>query len=118
VTSREEPVPDGHKVCPGCGLVRPAEQFHRNRATRDGLQPYCRGCARDRRPRWPGRLRAAANRAAVEEMIRRHPTEYVQLVRQHTARIQAEAERHQAERVGRPSDLIADALDQVPGDSG
>jgi hypothetical protein len=32
------------KRCPRCGETKSAAEFHKSRARRDGLQPYCRPC--------------------------------------------------------------------------
>lgn len=34
------------KRCPRCGLVKPASEWYKNRASRDGLQAYCKVCLR------------------------------------------------------------------------
>jgi hypothetical protein len=59
-------VPQGHKECPDCRIVKPESHFGRNRGMRDGLQFYCRPCNRIRIAKWrkanPGK--AAATQAA------------------------------------------------------
>lgn len=44
---------DGLRWCSGCATYMSAEQFHRNRSSvsGDGLQTYCRLCAREVRRR-------------------------------------------------------------------
>lgn len=37
-------IPKGSKKCFGCGAVKPHSEFHRNRASRDGMQTRCREC--------------------------------------------------------------------------
>src|SRR5690242_2823503 len=37
-------VPEGHKYCPACKQVKAVTEFSVNRAARDGLNGYCRGC--------------------------------------------------------------------------
>jgi hypothetical protein len=39
----------GAKRCFLCRVVRPVREFHRQAASRDGLQSYCRECAREYR---------------------------------------------------------------------
>jgi hypothetical protein len=34
------------KRCPGCGLTKPLDQWHKNRTNRDGLHVYCKSCRR------------------------------------------------------------------------
>lgn len=36
------------KVCPGCGIDKPASEFHKQTAAKDGLAYYCRACAAPR----------------------------------------------------------------------
>ena len=44
-------IPPGEKRCSRCGEVKPTSAFHRNRAQRDGMQHYCKSCARDYKSR-------------------------------------------------------------------
>lgn len=37
----DEPV---SKRCSRCGEVKPLDDFHRRRSSRDGRQPYCKAC--------------------------------------------------------------------------
>ena len=37
-------VPDGHKWCPDCGLVKPLQDFVRNASQPSGRAPYCKPC--------------------------------------------------------------------------
>jgi hypothetical protein len=37
-------VPEGHKWCPDCGLVKPFEEFPRTSASRTGCATYCLPC--------------------------------------------------------------------------
>jgi hypothetical protein len=37
-------VPDGHKWCPDCGLVKPLQDFVRNTSQPSGRAPYCKPC--------------------------------------------------------------------------
>ncbi|MEV5876006.1 endonuclease VII domain-containing protein [Streptomyces sp. NPDC052101] len=41
-------VPQGHKRCPQCGVVKPHSEWERNRATSDGWASYCRACRAER----------------------------------------------------------------------
>jgi Recombination endonuclease VII len=41
-------VPDGHKWCPDCGLVKPKAQFPRSRASGSGVGSYCLPCHNER----------------------------------------------------------------------
>jgi hypothetical protein len=34
------------KTCPGCKETKPVNEFTRNRARYDGLQPYCKVCSK------------------------------------------------------------------------
>jgi hypothetical protein len=35
---------DGMKLCGGCNTRKPLEEFHRNKAARDGRQTRCKPC--------------------------------------------------------------------------
>lgn len=37
------------KKCSSCGNELPISQFHKNAATKDGLQPYCKACIKAKR---------------------------------------------------------------------
>ena len=43
----------GGKRCPRCGRVLEHWQFNRSRHTRDGLQSYCKDCAREYKRKHP-----------------------------------------------------------------
>jgi hypothetical protein len=47
--------PPPWKRCPRCEEVKPAEQFHRHRTSKDGLQPYCAECSLIVRREWSER---------------------------------------------------------------
>lgn len=47
------PLPGGAKRCGRCGAEKPADEFHRNRSTPDGLHWVCRACNRDPSVRRP-----------------------------------------------------------------
>jgi Recombination endonuclease VII len=38
-------VPDGHRYCPDCGLIKPMTDFPRNRGDRAGYAAYCTSCS-------------------------------------------------------------------------
>ena len=38
--------PEGHKYCPGCTLITPLSNWHRNATTHDGYAAYCKDCRR------------------------------------------------------------------------
>lgn len=42
-------VPEGHKWCPRCNLVKPLEQFVKNRSAKSplGVHSYCKDCWRN-----------------------------------------------------------------------
>ena len=42
----------GTKRCPKCGEVKPADEFFRSSSSIDGLQSYCRSCAKDYNSTW------------------------------------------------------------------
>lgn len=81
--------------CTRCGEGYPptAEHFHRNPATRDGLDPWCKGCkqARARRRYVEGpdreRSRGRARARAVALLQRRHADEWRSL---YAAELEAE----------------------------
>jgi hypothetical protein len=50
------------RLCPDCGLVKPAGEFRRNRARPDGLAHYCTDCFKVRDARTYRRRRAAEGR--------------------------------------------------------
>jgi hypothetical protein len=37
-------VPEGHKYCPACKSIKPHDDWHRSRRTRDGLASQCKSC--------------------------------------------------------------------------
>ncbi|MFI7009559.1 endonuclease VII domain-containing protein [Streptomyces sp. NPDC050145] len=41
-------VPDGHKRCPQCQVVKPHSDWERNRSSSDGWSSYCRECRAER----------------------------------------------------------------------
>src|SRR3954453_18989379 len=40
----EADVPEGHKWCPDCGIVKPFDAFPRTRASASGCYTYCKPC--------------------------------------------------------------------------
>jgi hypothetical protein len=40
---------DGKKNCPSCKLTKPVVSFSKNRATKDGLQTYCKECLAEKK---------------------------------------------------------------------
>ena len=42
-----EEIPEGYKRCYVCGEIKPVGVFSKNRSERDGLQYYCKICARE-----------------------------------------------------------------------
>lgn len=40
--------PDYRKTCPQCGVTKSSVDFHRDRSSKDGLQCYCKDCAKQR----------------------------------------------------------------------
>ncbi|MGW3358483.1 endonuclease VII domain-containing protein [Streptomyces bungoensis] len=41
-------VPDGHKLCRACGVVKPHSEWHRNATASDGLSTRCKACRAER----------------------------------------------------------------------
>ena len=69
-----------HKTCPGCGVVKPRAAFNKQAAAKDGLQTYCKPCARERRrAEDPDRKRQRRRRWRLANLD-------AQLVRERTAR--------------------------------
>ena len=78
------------KRCPGCGSVKLAEFFSRNKSRKDGLQSQCKDCAR---------LWREENREAVIEGRRRYRKENLEAERERQRRyyeenLEAERERN------------------------
>lgn len=48
VKPRDLVVPDGHKWCPDCEIVKPLAEFPANRSTRSGYMSYCKPCFNQR----------------------------------------------------------------------
>lgn len=44
---RRSQYPDGHKLCPKCGAVKPFSDFHKNKTKRNGLNSSCKLCHND-----------------------------------------------------------------------
>ncbi|MFC9929387.1 endonuclease VII domain-containing protein [Streptomyces sp. NPDC127190] len=42
------PVPQGHKRCPQCEVVKPLCEWERNKSSSDGWASYCRACRAER----------------------------------------------------------------------
>ena len=55
------------KVCSNCGEEKPASDFGRNKALRDGLSFYCLHCNRERNNRW-----YRESRRAIGKQVRDH----------------------------------------------
>lgn len=74
------------KRCPRCTQTKPAAEWNRSSASRDGLAGYCRPCSRDVAREWnaanPGRHTAltrawrAANPERARELSRRAKAAY------------------------------------------
>ena len=45
-------IPEGAKVCYVCKTLKDCEDFGVNRTRPDGLQTYCRKCAKDQQTKW------------------------------------------------------------------
>lgn len=56
------------KTCSRCARVRSTDDFHRRRASRDGIQPFCKDCARNRARSY--RARYAKTNGATGAAIR------------------------------------------------
>src|SRR2546421_6650138 len=78
----EHPPTEPTKRCPNCRLVKPATEFPRNRATRDGLATYCKPCHNQQMREIAERLyggnasfkrmrRYGMSSSDVDEMVRR-----------------------------------------------
>ena len=75
------------KRCSRCGVCKPLDEFHRNRARRDGRQNFCKPCNIERNQRWyrehpevrgrrmdeQARLLRERRHRAVWEYLRTHP---------------------------------------------
>lgn len=61
------------KYCPRCKLIKPAEEFPKNRARYDGLGAYCKSCSQVMQADWYDRNRAAhiENTSARKARIRK-----------------------------------------------
>lgn len=55
------------KACTICGIEKPLSEFHKRKASRDGLKYYCKSCAYEMQARWRER-----NSATIPERQRRH----------------------------------------------
>lgn len=71
------------KRCSKCGGVKPLDEFHRDRGSRDGRQYYCKSCSRAMRAAWkarnPERARESARRSNTKRREKIHKWE-----REHT----------------------------------
>ena len=47
--------PHSHKVCPRCGIDKPASEFHLARGTASGLAGHCKQCSKELTYEWRGR---------------------------------------------------------------
>jgi hypothetical protein len=72
------------KRCPTCGETKAISEFSRNRASRDGLQSRCKGCAGAATRRWE-----AANPERVRETDRRWKAANPEKVRETNRRTHA-----------------------------
>lgn len=103
------------KFCGGCSTLKTRDDFHRDRARRDGCQGRCKSCISARE-----RKRYAANRDAVHEYNVRHYAanreERLESVRQYAAEFKAIVFAHYGEACvccGSGHDLT---LDHINGD--
>jgi hypothetical protein len=75
------------KRCPDCDTTKPITLFYKNKASKDGLHPYCIECAKVRAKDWqqanPEKMRAKSKRwylanrekviARVAEWVKKNP---------------------------------------------
>ncbi len=76
--------PVGTKRCGGCGQVKPATEFSRNRTRSDGLQHACIPCQNART-----RERSAAATIARTRLVQIHKAEYDALYAEELAKLEA-----------------------------
>lgn len=84
------------KACGGCGEVKPLNDYHRNRSTKDGRQHECRTCRREQ-----DRRRREASPDAARERVRRWKAENREAVRESMRRWRAENREAELERARR-----------------
>ena len=65
-------VPEGHRYCPDCGLIKPLTEFPRNRRDSTGYAAYCESCRNADRPGGP-RRRGRQGRARGRQANDRSP---------------------------------------------
>ncbi|MFP3990208.1 endonuclease VII domain-containing protein [Streptomyces sp. E11-3] len=63
------PVPRGHKRCPQCGVVKPHDQWERNKSSSDGWASYCRECRAERNRASYFQRKYGLSPAELDEMI-------------------------------------------------
>jgi hypothetical protein len=76
------------KRCSACKRERPAGDFQRDRSRRDGLQAACRECHNGRQNGPAHRRQVAARGWALEQLRRRHPGEFRELMDGRLAELQ------------------------------
>ena len=50
--TKPQPTAFDEKTCTKCGETKPLEEFHKDRTKKDGLQSYCKECAREKARKW------------------------------------------------------------------
>ncbi|MDX3754669.1 endonuclease VII domain-containing protein [Streptomyces mirabilis] len=62
-------VPEGHKLCRGCGEIKPHSEWHRNATASDGLATCCKACEAIRGARRSPQAPLGMTEAERDEMI-------------------------------------------------
>lgn len=70
LAAREDISLPATKWCPRCETVKAADQFHKHKQTRDGLQAYCAGCSLMARREWEHRHAEAVAGKRAEKVAR------------------------------------------------
>lgn len=85
------------KTCTKCGETKPTDQFHKNRANRDGLQPRCKDCQRAYYKANRDKIAAQSHayyEANREECNARDRARHALVGKPHTDRAQSITEKH------------------------
>lgn len=91
------------KVCSKCRTEKSADQFHKNKAKKDGLQPYCKPCHRAMIDAWQSR-----NVERVRLTTKGWTSRHADFVKKH-------CERRRLKKYGITSEQYRDLLAQCGG---
>ena len=93
------------KTCTRCGEEKPLDEYHRNKALRDGRQAYCKSCVKAYRAEWRERPEVQAQQAEYKAEYYSQNRDAI-LARQAEHRARPEVQAHQAEYYAENRDAI------------